>query len=363
VAAYYQDKLESLADIFGASSVVLKEQCLQVAESVYPIVDDVIVVLDPAHYPGRLRQRLLNYQGRQAPPSERFSEATQRSFGAEWDAFPEVLREHETEFFQYFDLIELDSLHEARVADLGCGGGRWSHFLASFARELVLVDFSEAIFVARRNLRDCPRAIFVMGDVTRLPFRRDFADLAVCLGVLHHLPIPALDAVRLLAAYAPRVLVYLYYALDNRPAHYRVLLRAVSAVRMLTSRVSSPRARASLCWAATAGLYVPLVAAGSMLRRLGMGGLVPLHDTYAGKSFRRMRQDVYDRFFASIEQRFTRRQIQDLEDTFAEVRVSPGLPFWHFVCLRAGALPALRGSQLSRGIAVPAGRPEESNVE
>jgi SAM-dependent methyltransferase len=361
VAAYYQDKLESLADIFGASSAALQDGWLHLEGRAYPIIDDVIVVLDPAHHPPGLRERLLSHRGSSTAGSVPFSEATQRSFGAEWDAFPEVLGEHATEFRQYFDLVDLGGLRRARVADLGCGSGRWSRFLESITRELVLVDFSEAIFVARRNLRGCPGAIFVMADVTQLPFRKDFADLVVCLGVLHHLPISALEMVRRLAGYAPRALIYLYYALDNRPVHYRLLLGAVTAARRLTCRVRSPRARAGISWAGTAGLYVPLVALGSMLRCLGLGGLVPLHDTYGGKSFRRMRQDFYDRFFTSIEQRFSRRQIQELEDTFAEVRVSEGLPYWHFVCLRADAASAPLDSQRSRGIAVAAGTSDESS--
>jgi SAM-dependent methyltransferase len=362
VAAYYQDKLESLADIFGASSVALRDGWLQVEGRTYPIVDDVIVVLDPAHHPPGLRERLVSLRGSSTAQSAHFSQATQQSFGAEWDAFPDVLDEHEAEFRQYFDLVDLGGLRNARAADLGCGSGRWSYFLESVTRELVLVDFSEAIFVARRNLRGCPGAIFVMADVTQLPFRKDFADLVVCLGVLHHLPIAALEMVRLLAPYAPRALIYLYYALDNRPAHYGVLLRAVTAARRLTCRVRSRRVRAGISWAGTAGLYVPLVALGSVFWRLGLGGLVPLHDAYGGKSFRRMRQDFYDRFFTSIEQRFSRRQIQELEDTFAEVRVSESLPYWHFVCLRADATSAPSDSQRSRGIPVAAGASGESSL-
>jgi hypothetical protein len=146
-----------------------------------------------------------------------------------------------------------------------------------------------------------------------------------------------------------------YYALDNRGAHYRLLLRLVTAVRALTSRVRSPRLRAGISWAGTAGVYLPLVALGSLLGRVGLSRLVPLHDSYNGKSFRRVRQDVYDRFFTGIEQRFTRRQILELQDTFEEVRVSAGLPYWHFLCVRGGtsrlgpAQPATSLAEVAKG--------------
>ena len=73
--------------------------------------------------------------------------------------------------------------------------------------------------------------LFFMGDIKALPFADDFCDFLFCLGVLHHLPAPCLDEVRALRRYAPRLLIFLYYALDNRPFHYRFLLGGVTAAR------------------------------------------------------------------------------------------------------------------------------------
>jgi len=339
--AYYADKLESLRDIFGSPRVSLDANSLCVEARRYPIVDDVIVVLPPDRYPKHLHSRLAGKKTFGGAGSDTmFAPDVQSTFGQEWEAFPEVLPEHEGEFRAYFDLIDVDSLAEARVGDLGCGSGRWSHFLRHRCRELVLVDFSEAIFVARNNLRGCGNVIFVMGDLTQVPFRANFADLVICLGVLHHLPVPALDVVRHLGRYSPRLLVYLYYALDNRPIHYKLLLRAVTAVRRVTSRMRSPRLRSFIAWAGTLVIYAPLVAVGSALRKVRMGHLVPLYEIYHGKSLERMRQDVYDRFFTRIEQRFSRQELLSLSDAFQEVRISPRLPYWHFMCVRAGVSPA-----------------------
>ena len=68
-------------------------------------------------------------------------------------------------FRRYFDLIDLNGLADARLCDLGCGMGRWSFFASRYCREIVLVDFSEAIFVAREVMRERRNAIFVMADV------------------------------------------------------------------------------------------------------------------------------------------------------------------------------------------------------
>jgi len=74
------------------------------------------------------------------------------------------------------------------------------------------------------------------------------------------------------------------------------------------------------------------VAVGATAARLRLGKFVPLHDTYKGKSLRRIRQDVYDRFFTRIEQRVTKASILKLCDTYGTVTISPNLPYWHFLC-------------------------------
>jgi hypothetical protein len=156
--------------------------------------------------------------------------------------------------------------------------------------------------------------------------------LAVCLGVLHHLPVNALDAARALRKYAPELLVYLYYALDNRPAYFRPLLAVVTAVRRWACRLRASVPREVLTWAIALSVYLPLIGVGHALRPVGAARRVPLYEAYTGKSLLRIRQDVYDRFFTPIEQRFTREEILTLRDSFREVMVSDGPPYWHFLC-------------------------------
>jgi len=326
---YYDDKTSILQDLFGTTEVTVTPDGITVDGLAYPIIDDVIVLLDPSRWPASLVARGINSDRNESRP---FAEDIQFSFGEEWKTFPDILPEHEVEFLQYFDVIDLESLRESRVVDFGCGVGRWSSFLARRCREIVLVDFSDAVFVARQNLRGMPNALFFLGDITALPFEAGAADFGVCLGVLHHLPMPALEQVRALARVTPRLLVYLYYALDNRPPHFRLLLRLVTACRTHMARIRQPGLRSVLTWALTLGLYVPCVAAGHVAQSLGLARHVPLFEWYAGKSLRRIRQDVYDRFFTRIEQRFSRTEIGTLRDDFSKIVISDGPPYWHFLC-------------------------------
>jgi len=332
---YYGDKLESLRDIFGAVEVRAEEGRIVVDGRVYPVIDDVIVLLPPEQRPVGVQARWsMATAGVEGSPDCVIAKDIQFTFGEEWRGFPEILPEHEKEFQQYFDLVDLDSLANARICDLGCGIGRWSHFLKGRCREMVLLDFSEAIFVARENLRGAGNALFFLGDLRRMPFRNDFTDFLFTLGVLHHLPTGALEEVRALSRYAPTLLVFLYYALDNRPAFWRGLLSAVTKVRLALSRTEGPLLRSAVTWAITIGVYLPLTSLGHAVRPLGLANKVPLYDFYRGKSLRRIRQDVYDRFFTRIEQRFRKEEILALRDTFREVVVSDDPPYWHFLCRR-----------------------------
>ncbi len=329
---YYADKVSILKSVFGASEVRLEADRLIVDGAAYPVVEDVIVCLDPAAWPETLRARLAA----DATTTGRGDVATdiQYTFGQEWQTFRSMLPDHEAAFRGYFDLVDLNELAGARLCDLGCGMGRWSYFASQYCREIVLVDFSEAIFVARDVMRERRNAIFVMADVRRLPFAPDFADLLFCLGVLHHLPTPALEEVRALRRYARQLLVYVYYALDNRPAYFRFLLSLVTPVRLLLARLRNERLRYAVAGAITVGVYLPVIALGALVRRVGLEARVPLYEAYHDKSFQAIMQDAYDRFFTPIEQRVTRREIEGLAGEFRRVVVSEQLPYWHFLCVR-----------------------------
>ena len=330
---YYADKLGSLRDLFGFHDLSLEPDALIAGSARYPILDDVIILCDPSDYTEGVRQRLggAAHEYRKGQPTP--SEATRFTFGAEWTAYSSVLLEHERQFRDYFDLVDLPTLVDSRVCDLGCGNGRWSYFLRDRCRELVLVDYSDAIFVARNNLRDTPSSLFFMGDLKALPFRNDFCKLLVCLGVLHHLSTPCLEETRQLKRFAPLLLISLYYALDNRPFYFRLLLRLVTGLRLSLCRLRGRRARTMTAKVLMFSLYLPLIGLGRALTSVGLSSYVPLYDSYHD-SLQRLEQDVYDRFFTPIEQRVTRAQILELQDTFSRVNCPGTFPYYHFLCTR-----------------------------
>lgn len=332
---YYDNKIESFKNIFGTKNVVLNPHYLVINGIKYPIIHDVVILSEPGQYTDFVRTQLQ--LGTHSIPNHKqgdFAEDVQFTFGEEWQNYDKILVEYEKEFSQYFDIIDLDTLRNCRVCDLGCGIGRWSYFLKDICKELVLVDFSNAIFVARKNLSGADNCLFFMGDLKRLPFKNNFVDFLFCLGVLHHLPTPCLNEVRNLQRFAPRLLVFLYYALDNRPLYFRLILQAITLLRQSICKIRNPIFRKVFAQTGTFLLYLPLILVGHLLKPLKLSSYIPLYDFYYDKSVQRIEQDVYDRFFTPIEQRVSRKEILELQDTFSSVLVSNKIPYWHFLCCR-----------------------------
>ncbi|MFH1282106.1 MAG: class I SAM-dependent methyltransferase [bacterium] len=330
---YYKDKINSLKNIFNSDNIEVNAGSIIISGIIYPIIDDVIILSRPQEYTSYVKNKLRK-NALSDEKSEIFSEDIQFSFGEEWKKYEEILPEHQKEFHQYFDIVELNKLESCTVCDLGCGNGRWSYFLKDKCKELILVDFSDAIFVARKNLSSSPNCIFFMCDLKKIPFKGDFANLIFSLGVLHHLPTDCLQEVRNLKHFAPELLIFLYYALDNRPAHFRIILSAVTFFRKIFSKLRSPIIRNFVTTCLTFIIYVPLIYLGKLMKPLNISSQIPLYDFYKDKSIKRIKQDVYDRFFTGIEQRVTKKQIEGLSDTFSKVTVSENLPYWHFICKR-----------------------------
>ena len=150
---------------------------------------------------------------------------TVAGFGEEWAAFDQHSLDHaewERLFSDYFSTFPFDQLPpDAEGFDLGCGSGRWARGVAPKVATLHCIDPSDkALDVARVALKDCPGAIFHLAGVDSIPLAEASQDFGYSLGVLHHIPdtrAALKDCVAKLKPGAP-FLVYLYYALDNRPA-------------------------------------------------------------------------------------------------------------------------------------------------
>src|SRR5262249_15280418 len=77
----------------------------------------------------------------------------------------------------------------ARVADLGCGSGAFTHLLDRADYNCIGLDLSAKLLAIGR--RKYPQLLFIAGDIEQLPFADASLDGILLSGVVHHLPDPS----------------------------------------------------------------------------------------------------------------------------------------------------------------------------
>lgn len=261
---------------------------------------------------------------------------TVEGFGAEWKAFDQAaMSEHEAGeiYNQYFAVFPWHLLPpDATGFDLGCGSGRWARFVARRVGKLHCIDASSvALEVARRNLRCAHNCEFHLASVDAMPIGTASMDFGYSLGVLHHVP----DTAAAIESCASRLkpgaplLLYLYYALENRPRWYRALWKATNVSRRGISRLPH-RIRLLLAAAVACMIYVPLARGARLAETVGRSVESWPLAYYRHRSVYTMRTDALDRFGTRLEQRFTREEIATMMHAagLRDVTFSERPPYW-----------------------------------
>lgn len=259
-----------------------------------------------------------------------------RGFGDEWGRFTQTDLEpiDRTSMFEdFFSIFPWHQIsHTSIGADFGCGSGRWAQLVAPRVGWLHLLDASEAaLAVAKNNLKSCNNVSFYCASLEQASFEDSSLDFAYSLGVLHHVPdtVRALEAiVRKLKPGAP-LLLYLYYAFDNRPWWFRLLWRTSDSVRRIICR--APRLLRFVVSDAIALLiYWPLARAAKLLNHVGyLPRNWPL-SWYRDRTLYVMRTDALDRFGTRLERRFTRTEIETMmiRAGLDDIHFSERAPYW-----------------------------------
>ena len=81
--------------------------------------------------------------------------------------------------------------------------------------KLVLIDPSDAIFVAKKSKRYSHRILFIKADITKKNYKLNVLIL-YSLGVIHHIPGDLQENLKQVVSLSKKNLIYLYYSLDNR---------------------------------------------------------------------------------------------------------------------------------------------------
>ena len=262
---------------------------------------------------------------------------TIESFGNEWEKFDsfddDEIRKIGNE---YFDIVSSDILDkQAVVLDLGCGSGRWSRYMSDKVKFIEAVDPSKAVLSAVKFNQDRSNIRVTKAGVDNIPFADESFDMIVCLGVLHHLP----ETGKALAKATKKLktngcfLLYLYYKLDNRSFFYKLFFWLSNLIRIVVSKLPSVLKKI-VCEAIAVLVYFPLICLARFVKAIFPNKKyyrsLPL-SYYLNKSFTIVRNDALDRFGTPLEQRFSKKEIEDMmkEAGFREIHFSDNEPYWH----------------------------------
>ena len=214
-----------------------------------------------------------NYPIREGVPEFISTEQYAGSFGFEWAKWPRVQFDGENvgtpmEGATAARLLSVTGVRPSWFADktifeIGCGAGRFLDVAESYGAKVVGLELSEAVYVARRNLEG-RNALIVRGDALHPPFRDRIFDMALAIGVLHHIPSPESAFLAMVTKVRPKgqVAVQVYNRYDSllikQTAFYRKVFRVLGRKALVAYSYFSAGILYHLC-------FLPIVGYGFRL--------------------------------------------------------------------------------------------------
>ena len=264
------------------------------------------------------------------------------SFGHEWIAFDYAESETDealdAQFMAYCTPIDLSQFNAkfSVAADFGAGSGRWtSRLLPYFSLVYALEPSGGANKVLKKKFSKESRIKILQETVGANSITDESLDLAMSLGVLHHIPDTSL-AIKDVASKIKGggiFLCYLYYKLENKPLYYRGLFWTSNSLRWVISRLPYVTRR-FFARIIAALVYFPFARSAKLLENRGKDiSNFPLHH-YANMPFMMLHQDALDRFGTRLEQRFSKKEITVMLGNagfdLSTLKFSEVEPFWTF---------------------------------
>jgi len=130
--------------------------------------------------------------------------ASENRFGFEWDLYSKLNPQYELQFKNWVGPLGPADFKDKVVLDAGCGMGRNSYWALKWgAKRVVAFDFDErSVTATRKNLKEFSQAEVSFGSIYDIAWENEF-DIAMSIGVIHHLKDPQRALANMVRALKP----------------------------------------------------------------------------------------------------------------------------------------------------------------
>lgn len=242
---------------------------------------------------------------------------TKNIYGLLWTRKVGVQIPKSYHFNKMQEVISEKILRGSLGIDVGSGCGYDTYIMAKSTPsiKIVSIDISAGVTTNSKVNRDLRNVYVMKGTVLNTPLKEEIFDFAYSFGVLHHTPDPTkglLEIRRILKKESP-VFLYLYEDHSENILKYTAL-KVITFLRKITIKIP-PKALYILAFIASPFIFIffscPAIILNKFKATRRFAENMPFN---FGKSPFYLQGDLYDRFGAPIEYRFSKKEIYNLLD-------------------------------------------------
>lgn len=243
------------------------------------------------------------------------SNKTAKAYGLLWNKIDPGNIPKKWHFNDLQDLVKDPIARGSIGIDVGSGCGYDTYIISAInpAIRMVSLEMSDGIYMAKTVAASLKNASFIKGSILDMPLKNCIFDFAYSFGALHHTPDPEKgisEINRIIKSGAPAFL-YLYEDHSDNFIKF-ASIKAIAVLRKITTKIP-PGCLYEICRFFSPFIVIFFTYPSKIMMRFkatkNLADKVPFN---FGTHLFSVSGDLFDRFSAPIERRFSRKEALDL---------------------------------------------------